>query len=101
MGRACVRRQARNIGLGMSARSGHSDYSYGVFSADTIRMGGGVLRSNLAFDGNLRLWKHGEGEPTYFAEFERDGKRYEASGDTPPLAVRRLFDELVERGLAV
>ena len=48
-----------------------------------------------------QFWRCGEGEPTYFAEFERDGKRYEASGDTPPLAVRRLFDELVERGLAV
>ena len=62
---------------------------------------GGFSVDTIAFDGNLRLWKHGEGEPTYFAEFERDGKRYEASGETPPLAVRRLFDELVERGLAV
>jgi hypothetical protein len=60
-----------------------------------------MVKSSLAFDGYLRLWKHGEGEPTYFAEFERDGMRYEASGMTPPLAVRRLFDELVERGLAV
>ena len=99
MVRAYARRRMRNTGLEMSARSGHSDYGYGGFGVDTIRMGGGVLRSNLAFDGHLRLWKHGEGEPTYFAEFERDGKRYEASGVTPPIAVQRLMFELWERGM--
>lgn len=59
------------------------------------------MKSTLVFEGNIRVWRHGEGEPTYFAEHERDGMRYEASGVTPPLAVRRLVDELVERGLAV
>jgi hypothetical protein len=61
-------------------------------------MGVEMVNSSLAFEGNIRIWRCGEGEPTYFAEFERDGKRYEASGETPPLAVRRLFDELVDRG---
>ena len=38
----------------------------------------GMVNSSLAFEGNIRIWRCGEGEPTYFAEFERDGKRYEA-----------------------